>query len=529
MRLRSVLQLNARTSPESRRTAAIAGIWSVPLVVELIRVLSLGWFPTFDIGFLQLRALDVGTSRTPLVGMPSTISLATGEATFHPGPLQSWFAAPLVRLLTFSPSALLLAQVLLNLLWIFLAAWMVARSVSRISVAVIAGSVALIGLGPEVLHDPWNPHAAVLPLAVALLAMVLVVRGERRWSWIAVLSGSYAAEAHLSDLAPATIAIVVVLFIVTRSSGSRRTVVAAWSVFVACWTGPIIDQVFGRGNLLHILGAGGDGQALGWGDAWSRFVRVMMPWRLPLDRSVSAAELVAAVSPIEQLLTVLVLVGAVLAFRDRRSGSWGRAGFVALSIVGIQTMVTALTPMTLGSLFGVHVARSWWPVTWILWLCIAGAILGIVERRPVIGQRLGAVMAAVVAVMAIGLAATIERSDLRDGTWFVLTRETADALAEVLPSGAYDLETRGSPFESPLPVGVMADLARRGRDVRVVGPVTAGLLHADRRAEPGDGRDLVTMLIDDGSAMVDRPEGEPDVTVSDLVGDTTVTIEVWIG
>jgi len=529
LRLRSVLQLNARSSPESRRTAAIAAIWSVPLVVELVRVLSLGWFPTFDIGFLQLRALDVGTSRTPLVGMPSTISLATGEATFHPGPLQSWLAAPLVRLFAFSPATMLLAQVLLNLLWIFLAAWMVARSVSRIGMAVIAGSIALVGLGPEVLHDPWNPHAAVLPLAVALLAMVLVVRGERRWSWIAVLSGSYAAEAHLSDLAPAMIAMVVVLFLVTRTSGSRRTTVATWLVFVACWTGPIIDQVFGRGNLLHILGAGADGEALGWGDAWSRFVRVMMPWRLPLDRSVSAVDLVASVGLIEHLLTVLVLVGAVLAFRDRRSGSWGRAGFVALSIVGIQTMVTALTPMTLGSLFGVHVARSWWPVTWILWLCIAGAIHGIVDWRPVIGHRVGAVMATAIAVGAIGWAATVEQSDLRDGTWFALTRDTADALARELSSGAYDLETRGSPFESPLPVGVTADLARRGRDVRVVGPVTAGLLHADRAAETGDDRERVVMVVDDGSAVVDRPEGAPDVTVSDLVGDTTVTIEVWIG
>ena len=511
-------------APETRRTFTIFAIWGSPLIVELIRAITLGWFPTFDIGFLQLRAFDVGTSRTPLVGMPSTISLATGETTFHPGPLASWLSAIPVRALSFTPQVLLLTTVLINLVWLFLAAWMVARKISHVGVAVVAGSIALVGLGPEILHDPWNPHAAVLPLAIALLAMVFVLGGDRRWSVIAIIAGSFAAQSHLSFTAASAVAIVVGLVGVTRRPRSMRETVTAWSAFALCWMGPVIDQLFGGGNLLRLLSAGGEGSALGWSEAWNRFVRMAMPWRLMFDRSVDAADLVAYVRPIEHVLAVLVLVGAFALFVHHRDHGWGRGGSVMLGIIFLQLVVTSFTPMTLSSLFGVHVARSWWPVMWMFWLCIAATV----SRPIVVRTAVRSVMVGVVASSSILLAATFEKSDLRDGEWFDATHEVADEIADVIPSGAYDLEVVGTGYETPLPVGVMADLVRRGIDLRVVGPVTAGLVHRDRIADLGDGRSRLLLVIDDGSSNVERPAGPPIVRIrADVKGDP-VSVEVWI-
>jgi hypothetical protein len=276
--------------------------------------------------------------------------------------------------------------------------------------------------------------------------------------------------------------------------------------------------------LLRLLSAGGEGSALGWSEAWNRLVRVAMPWRLMFDRSVDAADLVAHVRPIEHVLTILVLVGAFALFVQHRDHGWGRGGSVMLGIIFLQLVVTSFTPMTLSSLFGVHVARSWWPVMWMFWLCGAATV----SRPIVVRPEVRSAMVCAVVSSSILLAATFEKSDLRDGEWFDATHEVADEIADVLPSGAYDLEVVGTGYETPMPVGVMADLVRRGVDLRVVGPVTVGLVHGDRIADLEDGRSRLFLLIDDGSSNVERPAGSPIVRIrADVKGDP-VSVEVWI-
>src|SRR5882757_3042841 len=58
-----------------------------PIVVATIRAIARGWIPPSDDAIFALRAHDVFTHNTPLLGPVSTVSLDAGRVVNHPGPL----------------------------------------------------------------------------------------------------------------------------------------------------------------------------------------------------------------------------------------------------------------------------------------------------------------------------------------------------------------------------------------------------------------------------------------------------------
>lgn len=511
--MRPVVQLIRRLAVRRSGSSALALVLIVPLVANAIRALTLGWFPTYDIGFLQLRALDVGTRRTPLVGMPSTLSEVSGVTTFHPGPLQSWMSALPLRMFSFVPSALMLTQVLLNMIWVLLVVHVLGRSewARHRAVAAIVGLVFLVSLGPEIAHDPWNPHAAVIPLALAILATMLVVLGQRSIAWVAVLAGSFAAQCHLSFAAVGAISVVlaVAFSVVAARRGdslARRDAWIAVGVFVLCWIGPIIDQFTGHGNLGRLIGGGVGGESLGLHESWFRFVRVLLPWRLLFDVHVSPQELVSSVSWWESVVAVVALLGLVwLASRDR--GRIRPVGCVIVSMVAAQLVITAMMPVTLGTLFGLHLMRAWWPIVVAFWVIIVIALLGRLEPRQwwVHIPSWSLVGAAVVVVTTVS--ALYGPTDVRDGGWYRPTSAVADEIDRSTANRRYDFRTLGFAVESPLGVGLVADLVRRGYDIRVDQSITPGLL-ADARTSVGGVSDgVITVVMSHDNEIVDAPEG----------------------
>jgi hypothetical protein len=70
------------------------------------------WAPVFDLAFVEVRVRDVGTARTPLLGLPGRLGRAlTGS---HPGPLAFYLLAPLYRLLGGSYWALRASMIALD-------------------------------------------------------------------------------------------------------------------------------------------------------------------------------------------------------------------------------------------------------------------------------------------------------------------------------------------------------------------------------------------------------------------------------
>ncbi len=87
-------------SPRRARSAELAiavAVVVVPLVVAVAVLSARRWYPVLDLAMTELRLRDVGTRRTPLIGLPGRIGTFPDQGS-HPGPLSFWLLAPGYRL-----------------------------------------------------------------------------------------------------------------------------------------------------------------------------------------------------------------------------------------------------------------------------------------------------------------------------------------------------------------------------------------------------------------------------------------------
>ncbi|HEV3225362.1 MAG TPA: hypothetical protein VGZ52_00950, partial [Acidimicrobiales bacterium] len=108
----------ARARRASRSTSrwlvlALAALLALPLFVALFSFREPTWTPVLDLAQTELRVRDVGTSHTPLIGLPGRI-MYDGQQGSHPGPLSFYALAPVYRLLGASAFSLQAATVVLN-------------------------------------------------------------------------------------------------------------------------------------------------------------------------------------------------------------------------------------------------------------------------------------------------------------------------------------------------------------------------------------------------------------------------------
>src|SRR5918998_6735926 len=95
-----VHRLRALSRAEQRWAIAVGvALLLAPLVA--LAIIGPGWVPANDPALMGLRALDVGTTRTPLLGQPSQSRVYADAvaSVHHPGPLHFYLMALPVRLL----------------------------------------------------------------------------------------------------------------------------------------------------------------------------------------------------------------------------------------------------------------------------------------------------------------------------------------------------------------------------------------------------------------------------------------------
>ncbi len=227
-------------------------------VVLVVRVVTLDWTAAGDLSVIRLRALDVGTGNTPLLGPYSRFKWN------HPGPALSFMFAPWVRLFGGSGVGILVGALVSNLLAIAGALWVArraGRTVFTVTAIVLAGFVLLLEAGE--LYNPWNPYVIVLPVFAALFASWGAMRGDRVASIVLVLASSFAIQGHLGSAPLGLLALAIgavgLLRLATRPAagtdvrGVRRTLWISGLVLLVCWIPPLIDQFLGSGNLGRIL------------------------------------------------------------------------------------------------------------------------------------------------------------------------------------------------------------------------------------------------------------------------------------
>lgn len=229
----------------------VAAASALVLVVPLTAVVSSvrhPWVGIHDWVLMEQAVRRVGTADTPLVGAPSRFGW------HHPGPWPYYVMAPFHRLVP-ADVGLLFAAAMTNLL---ATAGFVALAVrqprARALVALFGLAVLLRGLGVGLLVDPWNPSLALVPLALYLLLCVEIARGEgRRWAVpVAFGVGAFAVQAHLGLLVPVVLVGAATAALARRRPGGWGSWWVPALVGTVAWLPPVIDQLFGDGNLWRL-------------------------------------------------------------------------------------------------------------------------------------------------------------------------------------------------------------------------------------------------------------------------------------
>ncbi len=506
-------------------TALFVLLALLPLVASAATIAP-GWLPVGDDATIEMRGRDLLTTEMPLLGMPSAIGEQTDRPAHHPGPLELWWVGLWVRLLGIGQASLIAA----TMAWgaSIAAIVVLARRLGGIplmGLSAVLGAMVTWSLRGEVPVTPFNAHAIVLPLAAYLLALVAWHQRIRWAGTVAIVVGSWAAQAHLTAVGPVLAAggVVVAATVVRRvrspspASIPWRSVAMALAVLVACWSGPLADlAVNDGGNARAVLGARSDlaTEAIGPDRAMEIVVRALA-WR-PLWASAGAhpSDFVRGADG-RHWMTAMVVVAIALAGGIRRRRTHPALA-VTIAATGAALVTGALLaarfPNEYLSLLALHNHLWLWPLTTVVWgvalVAVGFEVRDLVNRAP--GQ-VGSVLASatsavgVFALLAVGVASLGEPHRALTLATPTYVRALGDgAIARLDRDETYRVVISGDFDRFFVEVGLLSYLEGAGLDV--VGSESHREAFGERRTDPRQALagDLVVDLglTDDD---VDRP------------------------
>ena len=513
---------------------ALAGALLLMPVIAFVQIAP-DWTPSGDPALMALRALDVGTARTPVMGQPSTSYLYVGDVpnVSHPGPLHFYLLALPVRALG-PVYGMLLVSLLITGGCVLLSAWAIFRQLGPqggVLGAVILGTITFTTGAASLMH-PVSSSIAGYPVLCSMVLLWCLLCGDLRLLPLATVVVSFAAQQHLSSVPALLVTTVLVgAMVVGREVRRRRGQPAepglvrrcAWSAALAAvlWSPVLVQQVFSvQGNLTALVRftRHDSRPSVGLRSAGNELVHVLglppllgqlNPTGYWLLREASAARWISA--------AVVVGLTVVVGIRSRRS-HWPRTA------LAVMVLVVAVAGLVNGSSVprGIEMGRMafyhWvWPLSLFVALGLGLAALEWWQRTSLARRRWATPAALALAVVAIALPAAmnplldrtsstvlaagspVPRHYFDDMTDAILAHR--DVLGErtvVLERGDVGFEGFGSALSlSLIERGVDVRMQRRLGDLKFV--------DADRMAERGSLDSGVVLVIGDGIVPYTRP------------------------
>lgn len=374
------------TSVFTRGLCAASTLLVVLPIVGAVVAARGGWMPFGDVATIMIRSLDTLSAHPPLVGIYSSATTATANATtlYHPGPFQQWWTALPLTLFAPSPVGALLATALATSLAV--ATWLVAAwrqgHIRQLSVVLVALSVWLYAYGPVAQYTPYHSNFATVALLGFAGAAWAVACGDAWFLPIAVMFGSASAQIQVGFLPPVAgvlFALVIWLILDRRHTRipMRSIAVSAVAAFLV-WSGPLFDQFFRTGNLLALATSGGSEARVGVNGALVEAAHALSfppSWLfrdLNVDTVLALPKVAYARPDVWALLSALIVLAlVVVAFRDCMRHRRRVVGSLALIGVGAfagSMIATAIMPSDPVSVVG-H--REFWRVSgFLLWLFV---------------------------------------------------------------------------------------------------------------------------------------------------------------
>ena len=329
---------------------------------------TLDWKAAGDLSVIRLRALDVGTSNTPLVGPYSRFQWN------HPGPSLSFAFAPWARLFGNSGVGILIGAFVANLAAMFGAAWVARRSskVLFFLTSIVLAAFVLLAQSGE-LFNPWNPFVVVLPLFAALIAAWATFRGDRVAAVVLVIAASFAIQGHIGAAPLGVLALLIggggLLYAIVRSQGEERrdfvtTSLIAVGVMFVCWIPPLLDQLFGTGNLGRLVEFQftDTQQSAGLRFALDQVTRLLT---FPPGREVGFLGVVGN-GPVVPWMAIVLLAATVVA--------WKKGWHDRLQLVLVAWLSIAATGLAISGIKGIpfqYVFRWSWAMVLVVWIACA--------------------------------------------------------------------------------------------------------------------------------------------------------------
>jgi hypothetical protein len=467
----------------------------VPFVVAAVTLWTRHWYPVLDLAMTEFRVRDVGTSDTPLIGLPGRIGRFPEQGS-HPGPLSFYLVAPTYRLVGASAWGLLLGAIVVAVVAIGTALWIAERRGGPWLVCGVGALLAFMvrGYGFEVVTQPWNPYLPVLMWLVVLLATWSVLDGDGAMIVVVAAVASLCAQTHMPylglGLGMGALAVGSMAVRAWRDPSERRAVLRWWGiaglVTAVLWTPPVIDQFRNEpGNLSMLVDyfRTPPEEPVGLLEGLRLFARHLDITRLGgavtgADGFVTRAayDLEGSVLP-GLVLAVLWVGAAVFAVRARHRALMGLHAVLAWSVL--------LGAFSMGRIFGkvwfYLTLWAWWTtalmvvsVLWTGWIWardrashplsrrVPAAVMGVVGVGSLLAltveaggaaapeQHLSDTLRSVVGPTVEGLDEGVGAATGRDGTYLVTW------------SDARNFGSQG--------YGLVSELERRGYDVGVLDP-----------------------------------------------------------
>lgn len=469
--------------------AACAAVLVLPLVVAMVALRQPTWFPVLDLAMTELRVRDVGTSRTPLIGLPGRIGRTLADQGSHPGPLSFYALAPAYRLLGRSAWAMQVGTVAVHAVAVTVSLLIARRRGGTPLVLALAAVLAVLmrGYGLETLTEPWNPYLPLVWWFAFLLSVWSVVLGDLRMLPVAVFAASFCAQTHVPYLAMTAglgglAGTAAVAWWVRRPD--RRREVATWvgvalAVGIVLWTPPLIDQVTEeRGNLTKLAQHFTDPpeEPVGVGKGLELALLHLDVANLASGQDGTTGSLVTATAEPEgsvvpglALLVVWIAAFGVAITLRGREAAWPVLGLHVVVAAGL-----AMGAVSMSRIFGDlwYYLMLWaWGVTALLVVAVAWtAVLAVPSLRR--QRHTGAIALVAVLVVSAGSFA-VDAADAEapaprlSSTLGAVTAPTARALADgVGPAtgrgGRYVVTWEDALHIGSQAYGLVSELERRG-------------------------------------------------------------------
>lgn len=363
------------------------------IIASAIAMLASGFRGMGDGGAIAVRALDVGTRNTPLLGTRSSVAPDPSIGIMHhPGPIQFYLLAPFVRL--FGDRGLPIAGAFSNLVWMLTLVWASAKAWGREgAVGAAFASVLMVGsLGVTDASSIWPPVAIIFPLAVTLVAAWSVIRRIPGSWWLLIAAGTFVAQSNLPSAPTVAIALLAAAVAAAIQRTSPRTLVGPTLMGLVLWIPPIIEQFTDKHpNIQAILHSAGTDATVGLSRSF-RTISVLVsspfgwagtpygkPWmpgaKFPFEPPHARPAIVGLI------VGALVVLGSVALAtrRDRRGTALGVGACGGLLIFAV--LIFSNGPFT-----GGFVSNGWmrwiWSIAIAFWAATIVAGLKSLSGRP---------------------------------------------------------------------------------------------------------------------------------------------------